>query len=332
MFWQIFQTTFAATFAVVLMGACGYFLVKRKILDEEGLAPLSTLVVRLLLPLFIFYQLQQHFRFETYPHWWWFPLLSVGLSMLGYGMGKMALKLDPMFTARQEFLALTSFQNSGNIPLMIITSLFSGAVMHELYMYVFLYCIGFNILIWTFGVTLLLSSSQSSSVSVSEPPGGDVRIRWQEIANPPVVATIITLIVIALGWQDVIPDIILEPMKILGDCAVPLSMVIMGGNLAAVDLGRLKSKPIVLLVLTKLVVIPLLMIAIVRSVNLSFSLGFLLTLEAAVPSAVSLSLIASYYRTDQRFINQGLFFGHLISVVTVPIFLTFYLSGGQVYG
>jgi predicted permease len=332
MFWQTFQTTFAATFEVVLMGACGFLLVKKKILDEQGLAPLSTVAVRLLLPLFIFYQLQQHFRFETYPHWWWFPLFSIGLSVLGYGLGKIALKMDRAFTAHSEFLALTSFQNSGNIPLMIITSLFSGALMHELYMYVFLYCVGFNILIWTFGVALLLSSRRSASVNPGDCEGQEAKIRWREIGNPPILATVITLIGIALGWQDVVPAMVLRPVKILGDCALPLSMVIVGGNLAAVDVGRLGSKPVVLLILTKLVVTPLIVIGIVRLLRPSFSMGFLFTLEAVVPSAVSLSLIALYYQTDPRFINQGLFWSHLISVVTVPVFLTIYLSGGSANG
>jgi hypothetical protein len=61
-------------------------------------------------------------------------------------------------------------------------------------------------------------------------------------------------------------------------------------------------------------------------VRVDFLLGFLLMMEASMPSANSLSVIGRHYHTpNQDFINQGLFFTNVVSVLTIPLFLTVYV-------
>jgi malate permease and related proteins len=312
MFLQTFQTTFSAVFEVLLLTLSGYVLVKCKVLNEEGLSQLSVLTVTFLLPLFIYFQLATHFRFDRYPYWWGFPLLSLFLTFIGYGFGHLLKKFTQGAVPENEFISLLAFQNSGNIPLMIVTTLFPQVIVHELYVYILLFVIGFNLAIWTLGVMLILKKKPE-------------KLQVNEIFNPPFLATVLTLLVIFLGWHRLIPNCVVKPIGLFGNCALPLSMLVTGGNLATIDLRDFDRKAIGLLLATKLILMPLIAIAVVWVFRLSFGLGFLIVIEAAVPSAVTLSLMARYYQLEGKFINQGLFFTHLASVITLPIFLTLYL-------
>jgi predicted permease len=50
-------------------------------------------------------------------------------------------------------------------------------------------------------------------------------------------------------------------------------------------------------------------------------IGFLIIAQAAMPSATSLSLIARHYQVKEGMINQGILFSHLVSIITIPLFL-----------
>ena len=213
---------------------------------------------------------------------------------------------------KDEFTALIAFQNSGNIPLMLVTTLFSGEMMSTLYVYIFLLVIGFNVAIWTLGVSLLIKKESAG-------------IEWDKVFNPPFLATVITLVIIALGWQRWVPSFVVNPVGILGNCALPIAMLVVGGNLAAIDLLDVNKKAISLVIITKLILMPLLAILVILILRLNFAFGFLVLLEAAVPSGVTLSLISRYYHVERKFVNQGLLFTHTACVVTLPVFLTIYL-------
>lgn len=312
MFWETFQTTFSATVQVILLAACGYFVVQRKLVDENGLNQISALLVNFFLPCFAFDQLTSHFNYQEYPRWWFFPILNIMMGMAAFGIAFL-IGASLKGQLKNEFLALVTFQNTANIPLVVVTALFTGEMLHKLYVYIFLYIIGSNLMIWTVGVWLMIR-------------GTSTRLDFRKIINPPFVTTILTLGLVFLGWHRFVPQTVLKPVQLLGNCALPLAMFTVGGNLASINFVKIDVKPVVLLIVTKLVAFPLLALVLVLGLNVDSPLGFLIVLEAAVPSAVTLSLISRYYHVDEEFISEGLFFGHIASIVTMPVFLTIYLK------
>ena len=79
-----------------------------------------------------------------------------------------------------------------------------------------------------------------------------------------------------------------------------------------------------LAVLTKLAIFPALMLAALFLLKIKSMLGLLLIIQAAAPSAVTLTVIAKYYQKDETFINQTIFYSHVLGLVTFPIFLILY--------
>ena len=52
--------------------------------------------------------------------------------------------------------------------------------------------------------------------------------------------------------------------------------------------------------------------------------GLLIVLQLAMPPATNLSVIVSHYRKEDLLVSQGIFYGHVVSIVTIPLFLSFY--------
>lgn len=311
MFQISFQTSITAVVQIFLMGAVGYALVKRSVMDEGGLKLLSHLMVNIFFPLFIFYQLTYHFDFKTVPLWWVFPLISFGITATALAVGTLLLALRPV-ALRNEFRAVICLHNAGYLPLLLAATLPLGDQAGTLYIYILLSLLGFDISLWSLGVWLLRRS---------ENPGMDIK----KLINPPLLTMTGTLVLIFLGWQRFIPEDLMKPVKILGDCALPTAMIVTGGNLGLAKLANVRKWDVGMVCAGKLLIMPLLACAGVMIFKPDPLIGLLVVMQMAVPSATTLSVIGRYYNTpNQEFVNQAIFFTHLMSMVTLPVFLTLY--------
>ncbi len=311
MFPLSFQTTLAGTLQILLMGGCGYFLTQKKIIDENGLNLFSRLVVNFFLPAFILSHLLSSFSFSSYPNWWWFPLISFGINLTGFALAQLIVNLDSKIKHKREFVGLISFQNSGYLPLILVATLLPATQVQTLYIYIFLFLIGFDLLIWSLGVWLLTRHKIE-------------KFELKQIMNGPITAITLSLLLVYFGLNHFIPDLMMKPVKMFGDCTLPLSMIIVGGNLARLKRSDMHKRDLAAVLGAKLVILPLLALLIVTAIPVEYLIGFLIVLEAAVPSATTLSVIARHYELEDGFLNQGLVLSHLVSIITIPVFLMLY--------
>lgn len=330
-----FQTTILGMLQIIILGGIGFFLVKKRFLKEDGLSFLSKLVIELTLPLLIFSQLIEGFNFSTYRNWWWFPLLSIAITLVGFGIGKLTVMVTPGVEDRRGFISLVGFQNSGYLPLVLFAAIFPPSQAQQLFIYLFLFLMGFNLVIWSFGVWYLTPSARFKGKDILKQNVGSGFSDWlqgQKMADfelaklfsPPVIATVFSLFLIAIGVNRIIPQVVVKPLKMLGECTMPLAMLVVGGNLAAIPLTKIDKKAMAFLIFAKLVFLPLLALVIILFLRTPTLIGFLIMVEAAVPSATSLSLIARHYKIEEGLINQGILFSHLVSIVTIPLFLNLF--------
>jgi len=315
-FFALFKTNFAAMLQIFLLAACGFILVKRNFINQDGLRLLSKLVIEVLLPVFIFSEFIQKFKFSLFENWLFFPFLSLIISAIALGIGVVFLKIFKVSGdkhERRQFLSLLMFQNSGYLPLILSATLFPEDIAGLMFIYIFLFLLGFNLAIWSFGVWFLKGES----------------IRHFELGSffsPPVLAIVVSLLIVFLKIDRVIPQAIINTSVMLGRCVLPLAMIIIGGNLALIPIAReVNKKAVSGILLVKLIFLPLLAFLILSYFHISGYVGLLIILQTAVPCATSLSLITRHYRLEDRLTNQGIFFTHICSLVTIPIFLCLYL-------
>ncbi|HQJ16274.1 MAG TPA: AEC family transporter, partial [Candidatus Omnitrophota bacterium] len=84
-----------------------------------------------------------------------------------------------------------------------------------------------------------------------------------------------------------------------------------------------------LMSLVKLVLMPALGLLLVRQFRIGGLLGFLIILQLAMPPATNLSVLVRQYRQNDCLVSQGVFWGHMISIITIPVFLSLYFMLGM---
>ncbi|MDD5115664.1 MAG: AEC family transporter [Candidatus Omnitrophica bacterium] len=313
MFFDYFRITGTAMAQIFFLGGLGYVFVKKGLLSHAGLDAISRLLIQVLFPALIFTQLLANFDFNLYPNWWVFPLISLAVTLAGLLIGGILLKCFGLKTHKLQFLSLVGFQNSGYLPLTIVASIFTGQEAANMFIYIILFLLGFDLVAWSFGIYMLTYEKEA-------------KFRLRSIFSPPVVASLSTLALIALGLSRFIPEAVFKPVAMVGNCTLPLAMFVVGGNIALVQLRNVDKKSISLVLLGKLIILPLAGIFLVLKLGLPETIGFLLVMQLAMPSATSLSVIIRHYRREDALISQGVFFSHIVSLLSIPLFLSLYLS------
>lgn len=313
MVWESFKITGIAVVQIFLLGAIGYFLIKKEILTSIGVDILSRLIVEVTLPILIFCQLIKDFRFNLYPNWWIFPVLSILITLIGLSIGYLFAGLIKGYQHKQQFLSLIAFQNAGYLPLALTATLLTEDKSNTMFIYLFLFLLGFNLLVWSLGVYML--SSQENK-----------RFELGSLFSPPVIAVSFTLIIIFLGLNKFIPQATLKPLRMIGDCTLPLAMLVTGGSLGLIQLKQINKKTMGLMLLAKLIILPALGLWILIKFKLPELIGLLIIIELAVPPATSLSVITRHYKKEDLLISHGVFVGHLASIISLPVFLSLYFA------
>jgi len=311
MFLESFKITALGVVPSFLLGAIGYFLIKRNLLGAEGLNALSRLVIEVTLPVLIFCRLIRDFDFSLYSDWWIFPLISLAITSVGLLIGGFFTNFIKGGEQKLQFLSLVSFQNSGYLPLVLFASLLPAYKADVMFIYLFLFLLGFNLLFFSFGIYLLTFSK-------------DKKFDWWSLLSAPVVATLIGLVLVFLGLNKFIPPVIMKPLELTGDCTLPLATFIVGGNIAAIHLAKIDKKAMMLLASAKLFILPALGLLLVFLLKLPELLGLLIMVELAMPPASNLSVLISSYKKQDHLISQGIFYGHVIGLITIPLFLGLY--------
>lgn len=313
MFLTFFKITSIAVIEIFILMVLGFVLVKRHILKEEGLTALSRLVIEVIFPVLIFAQLIRNFSFRIFSNWWLFPIISLLITLAGIAVGSLFLKFIKGQTGKIQFLSLVTFQNSGYLPLALVVAIFPKEITSTVLIYIFLFLLGFDLIMWSFGVYMLTFVKNT-------------KFEMGSLFSPPVIANLAGLFLVAIGLSRFIPDIILRPLEMVGGCTLPLAMFVVGGNIAAIHLEHIDKKAMMLVVLAKLIILPLVGLAVILWLKVPRLLGLLIMMQVAMPPATSLSVVIRHYKKEDILVSQGIFFGHVISLITIPVFLSLYFT------
>jgi hypothetical protein len=182
-----------------------------------------------------------------------------------------------------------------------------------MFIYIFLFLLGFDLIFWSLGLHMLARN-------------GEQKFKFSSMFSAPVIASLSSLLIIFFNLTKFIPQGVLLPIEMIANCTLPLAMFIVGGNIALIRLEHLDKAKVFWIVLNKLIILPVIGLVIVLFLKLPELLGFFVILQLAMPSATSLSLIISQYKKPDALISQGIFYSHIVSLITIPLFLSLYLA------
>ncbi|MFH1797788.1 MAG: AEC family transporter [Candidatus Omnitrophota bacterium] len=305
-----FYTIAVAVAKLFVLMAVGYILYLRKAIDEKFTDVLSLILIRVIFPALIISKTTTFFSFNEYKFWWLLPLAAVIFSLSGMALSTVFRRFLKGFIPFKEFMCVCGFQNCGYLPMNLILFSFAGMLGNRLLVYLFLFIMGFNLLMWSF-VPFFLSGSFKNKMGLGV------------FLNPPVVATIFSLLWVAFMGKASMPAVIADPVKQLGLAAFPLAMLTLGAYLCKYRGYRPRNKrPLVISVFTKLFLFPALVFGVLVCAPLSYDYKFFLFLQSIMPTAVSLVVVGSYTGADNEFFSSVIFYTHLIAVFSIPLWLS----------
>lgn len=304
-----FLTIATAIVKLSLLALAGYGLYHIKLISSEFLDGLSQVLVKLLFPSLIIFKIVSSFSPAEYPFWWTLPLSAIAFALFGMALGWVIMKPLGPFESPKEFMCACGFQNCGYLPMNLIVFAFSGVLADRLLVYVFLFTMGFDLITWSL-VPLFLSGKLKSDFKVSA------------LFSVPVMATMFSLLWVAVFGKGRMPDIVLDPLGQMGRAAFPMAMFVLGAYLHKYQAFMPRKRtPLAAVILVKLVALPAAVLAVLAYLPLLPELKFFLFLQSMLPTAVSMVIIGSYTGSDNKFLSSSIFYTHLVSVITMPLWL-----------
>ncbi len=294
-----------------LLMACGFYARKRGIVDDVASKRLSSLIIHIGQPMMIISALvSAEFSYEN---------LTDGLLIIGAGLILHAIVAVMAFFLCKGFRDLDErkitefsliFTNTGFIGFPILEALFGT---RGLFLASF-YVISYHLAVWSWGMIILARKRPDIKITV--------RKIFFNLGSVPCFIGILLYMAVIPFPNFAIPDFILKFMNYLSGLCTPISVLITGALLATRTPRQIfASGKIYYCSLLKLVVIPLFVCILGKLLGLSDFMVLFCTVEAALPTAASITMFSEMYDLNSGYASQTVGTTTLLSVITLPLIL-----------
>jgi|ETNmetMinimDraft_30_1059905.scaffolds.fasta_scaffold42859_1 predicted permease len=331
----IFGTAAGAMAKMVLLCTAGAVLVRRGIIGENVLQPLSKLTIALFLPSLLATKLGENVTVGQLRLWWLLPVSAVVYASVGFALGRVSRSLFCRTKGFERFYVASCSQgNSGYLPMILVVTICEltpefKAIPNSKDIglaCVSLYLVGFVPTLW--GCTFPYVSEHRIDRSLIP-----------RIFNPPMVAVIIGASIglipplKGLFWGGNAPlSIVADAADMLGDATIPCAMLILGGNLSkGVDGKAIDGMTVTGVAVCRLLLMPLfalLYVAFLRHTALLPNdplVVLVLLISPSTPTALNMVVISQAAGRQEKAVANLLFWIYTISLVTLTFFVTVFL-------
>jgi predicted permease len=306
-----FLSILSVAIPVYLTMAAGALARRVGLLKPEADASLMKLSVMLLTPALIIERVVGN---ES--------VMKIGPVAVAAGLGFTLVALSIGFTyivapliglkrgeGRRTFSVACGLQNYGFVAIPIVTALFPDKGTLGV---LFTFTLGVEIACWTAGVGMLT---------------GFDRAPWRLALNAPVITILGSLVLNFTGLHVYVPQMAHNTFVMLGACAVPLAVLLIGASIAdLIGQEAMQWKVAVLSPVLRLGVLPLAFVAAAYYLPVTTELKRILIVQAAMPSAVFNIMIARMYGGHAPTAVQVVIATTVVSCVTTPIVIAWGLK------
>jgi len=293
-------------FLIVLLAG---LLVRRGVLTDAMVTALTKATIVLFLPCLILDKILTSLSPSEFPLWWTLPLASIAMALAGLALAFGVFFRD--LPAKRSMLAVASMQNAGYLILPIGAALYPSQF-DEFALYVSLFILGFNPVLWSIGKFLATNGAPRES-------------DWRGMLNPPLVACLSALALVLTGASRLIPSPVLETVELLGQGAVPVATVVLGAMLGGMSLHlRPHLWDAARAMTVKFGLLPALTVAVLSATEIGTAnplLARFLVLQAASAPAVGLILQVRAYGGDEQKVGTVMLLSYIACIVSLPVWL-----------
>jgi predicted permease len=301
----------AVTLPVYLMMGTGAFLRKTGVLPQEADKGLMKLSVAVLTPALIIERVAGNPAVMQ-------PLPVLMAAGLGFALVVLGISLSyavaPLIglrvhEGRRTFGVSCGLQNYGFVAIPIVTALFPDKGTLGV---LFTFTLGIELACWTACVGMLTGFNNAP---------------LKLALNPPVITILTSLLLNFTSLHVYIPQVAHNTLGMLGGCAVPLAVLLIGASIADIwGQERMNWKIAVLSPVLRLGIIPLAFLAAAVFLPLTNELKRILIVQAAMPSAVFNIVIARLYGGHPATAVQCVLATTVVSCVTTPFVIAWALK------
>lgn len=304
-----FKTVLLAVLPVFGIALIGIFVRKSNWLTEEADKSLLRLTINLLTPCLIFDSVLKNQALKQIDNLILAPAIGLGGVALGMGAGFVLNKISGLRerVSISTFILCIGLYNYGYISVPLADSLFDRETVGVL----FVHNLGVEIAIWTLGIMLLSGSTDKA---------------WKNIFNPPVLAVLVTVPLNFLHGDQWIPPFVLVAIKMLGQCAIPLGIILVGATMAD-HLHEFHSasgwRVIFASCALRVGLMPLLFLLLAKFLPCSVELKRVIVLQSAMPTATFSIILARHYGGDAATAFRAVIATSVLGLVTIPLWIRF---------
>jgi hypothetical protein len=169
--------------------------------------------------------------------------------------------------------------------------------------YVAMYILPMRVAVWTAGIAIFAGTRGSLK---------------KALLHPCLIATYLGILVMLTGFTP--PLLLYRLLFSLGSCTVPVSMMVVGAILAAVDPRTVLSRLTAYYTFVRLLLIPLLVMGILLILRPAPMVAGISIILSAMPAGATTPILAEKYGGDSALASKIVFVSTLLSVITAPLF------------
>ena len=306
---NVFLTTLQAVLVLLGIGVLGFWIIGRRRVPSDTLGFLSSLAIDIALPLLVVGNLISGFSPQAYPEWWRFPLWWLGFTAVA-----LALSLSASFLVkkeiRSEFTVSLLYQNGLFLPILIIEGLFSpdSPYLVPLFLFVIFHP---SVIFSTY--TLFFGKRIQTE-----------KLNWHRIVNPVLVATVVGIVIGLVSANEYIPAFLTTTVTMVGAIAVPLLMLILGGNIYKDIMYKADNKKkwyigdVVKFVLIKNVAFPLVFLGLLLLLRPDLPVALIIIIQAAVPPITAIPILVERCGGNRQIASQFVLASFIFCILSVP--------------
>ena len=294
----------------ILIGI-GMILFRRRLLSEEGSKQISGLIINVTNPALLICS-----ALDDGPK---ASLRDLGIALAAYAAGfailiAVGFLLPCLLRVPKDlhyaYQMLTVFGNVGFIGIPLASAVLGS----ESLIFVSIFNLLFNLLIYTLGISLLQRAAGQAEKEVTIPSSG----RLQKLVNAGTVSAAVTVIFYLGNFH--VPTVISSALSYTGRATTLLSMLVLGVSVAQIAPKEIFSHPkLYLFTLLRQILVPIGCILFMGSLIDNRLILNTMLLMVAVPAANMPLMLAKQLDMETDSISQGIILTTILSLVTVPV-------------
>ena len=202
------------------------------------------------------------------------------------------------------------FGNVGFMGYPVVASIFG----HEAVFYAAVLNVVNTFAVFTIGTILITGKSEMEGE----------RFQKKVLYSTPMLAAYLTMAIVALEIDN-IPEVICQPLTMLGNITVPAALLIIGSSMSSLPLRSLLGNPIVYTTtLFRLAILPIGIHFLMNATGFSPMVVNINTLVIAMPVATYGTILCLKYEKDTTMMTEVTFITTLLSMISIPLLVTFF--------